>query len=375
MALSLRTLRFEPLEDKTLLAGDVAVSVIHGALMITGDELGNQIAVSSGEEPGEYLIRGLDGTMLHSADDGDAGDSELLVTGVRLGIHIDLKEGDDAVAISAARVRGNVVIRTGAGSDQVSVGLSPVAPDPLLVEAALVDSEDLAGGVSIGGSLLIHTGADNDTVRLGGHPEGNPELSDDSTEEGIDPSTLRVGRNLVVGLGAGEDRLAIDAAHVRMAIVANGGHDSDAMNVTRTHARLLTLHGGGGEFADTVSMNHVYASIAGIGTGGGNDQVDIVDSAFGVLGVRAGGGDDTVSVGGTKARLAVLVGGEGTQDTWNDQGNNQFAHQIVRGFELPVPSEANEEAANSESAQTSPGPIEALRQGILSRLAGRLVVR
>ena len=64
MTHSLRpSLRFEQLEEKKLLAGDVTVAVVHGALMIDGDDLGNQIVVSSGENPGEYLIRGLDGTV------------------------------------------------------------------------------------------------------------------------------------------------------------------------------------------------------------------------------------------------------------------------------------------------------------------------
>ena len=35
-------LRFERLEEKKLLAGDVAVSVVAGALLVEGDELGNQ---------------------------------------------------------------------------------------------------------------------------------------------------------------------------------------------------------------------------------------------------------------------------------------------------------------------------------------------
>ena len=106
MTQSLRALRFEHLEDKALLAGDVTVAVVHGALVITGDELGNQIAISSSQEPGEYLIQGLDGTLLHLAEEDGAGESELLVTGVRHGIHVDLGEGDDSVSLNNARVRG-----------------------------------------------------------------------------------------------------------------------------------------------------------------------------------------------------------------------------------------------------------------------------
>ncbi len=378
MALSLRPLRFEQLEDKTLLAGDVTVAVVHGALIITGDELGNQIAVSSGAEPGEYLIQGLDGTVLHLADgdtDAEVGppETELLVTGVRRGMHIALKEGDDAVAISDAHVRGSVVIDTGAGEDEISVGLAPAATtESLVAETTADDSNDLAGGVAIGGSLVIRTGGDNDMVHLGGRNEENPGLSEFFTDENGARPSLRVGRNLLIGLGDGEDHLALNAAHVGLATVVNGGQDADWINLSYAHTKVLTLLGGGGEFDDMVSLNHVYADIAGIGTGKGNDQVEIVDSAFGILGVHTGGGDDTLAIGGTKARLAILLGGEGSQDTWNDLGGNQFGHQVVLGFELPAASEQQEPPAGVEPVQAVSGPAIASGQGILSRLASRL---
>jgi hypothetical protein len=376
MALARRPLRFEQLEDKRLLAGDVTVAVVHGALVITGDELGNQIAISSGAEPGEYLIQGLDGTVLHLAGEDGAGESELLVTGVRHGIHVALQEGDDAVSLTDARVHGNVVIDTGAGEDHVSVGLAPAATtDLLLAETIADDSNDLAGGVAIGGSLVIRTGEHNDTVHLGGQDEGNPELSEFSTDGNSIRPSLRVGRNLVIGLGDGEDHLALNAAHVGVATVVNGGQDADWINLSHARTKVLTLLGGGGEFNDAVSLNHVYADVAGIGTGQGSDQVEIVDSAFGILGVRTGGGDDTLAIGNTRARLAILLGGEGSQDTWNDLGGNQFGHQIVLGFELPSASEQQEPPVGIEPIQAVSGPVIASGQGISSRLANRLRAR
>ncbi len=295
MAHSLRpNLRFEQLEEKKLLAGDVTVAVVQGELLIDGDDLGNQIAVSSGEHPGEYLIRGLDGTVVHLADDaqpgetspaeGDSPENGILVAGVRRGIHISMYGGDDAVEISDARVRGNVVIQTGEGADHVSVGLPPASiPEPLSEETASGEADNLVHGVRIGGSLLIRTGEGEDEVRLGGRPQ-------EQTEETQDRSTLRVGRRVGVKLGEGEDHLVIDAVHTAM---------------------------------------------IGIAMGDGDDHVEIADSAFGMLGVRAGDGNDTVAISGTEARLAVLLGGDGQEDTWNDLGGNHFGRLIVRGFELP----------------------------------------
>lgn len=337
MAHSLRpNLRFEQLEEKKLLAGDVTVAVIDGALLIDGDDLGNQIEISSGENPGEYLIRGLDGTVVHLADDtppaeGDSPENGLLVAGVRRGIHISMNGGDDAVHISDARVRGNVVIETGEGADHVSVGLPPAPiPAPLSEGTASGEADQLVHGVSIGGSLLIRTGEGEDNVRLGGRP---PQEG----EETQDRSTLRVGHSIRVGLGEGEDHLVIDAVHARRAITANGGEGGDEINVANTQTRFLGLDGGGGEYADSISLHNVRAARASIATGEGSDQVEIADSAFGMLGVRLGDGNDTVAIGGTEARLAVLMGGDGQEDTWNNLGGNHFGRLIVRGFELPEP--------------------------------------
>jgi hypothetical protein len=69
------------------------------------------------------------------------------------------------------------------------------------------------------------------------------------------------------------------------------------------------------------------------------------------------------------------LGGEGSQDTWNDLGGNQFGHQIVLGFELPSASEQQEPPVGIEPIQAVSGPVIASGQGISSRLANRLRAR
>ena len=61
---SSQSLRFEQLEHKRMLAGDVMVDVVDGVLVIEGDELGNQIAITSGANPGEWFL---------GQEDGDSG--------------------------------------------------------------------------------------------------------------------------------------------------------------------------------------------------------------------------------------------------------------------------------------------------------------
>ncbi|MEO0531229.1 MAG: hypothetical protein AAF266_11745, partial [Planctomycetota bacterium] len=83
-----------------------------------------------------------------------------------------------------------------------------------------------------------------------------------------------------------------------------------------------------------------YATFAG---GAGDDNVSIVDSAFGLLGVRLGAGDDTLAIGGNSARVAVLSGGSGEADALRNLGKNEFRRRLVRGFELPAVGDDEEE--------------------------------
>lgn len=329
-------LRLEQLEEKRLLAGDVTVSVVAGALIVEGDELGNQVVISSGEAPGEFVITGLDGTTVQTEGE-DAPDSEgeepgdqVVVSGVRRGVHVTTFEGDDTVIIEDARIRGNVTIRTGEGEDYVRVGPES---GPEIFES--LEEEPFSADVAIGRSILIRTGSENDVVELGGPPIAPvPEGDEDDSESA--PS-LAVRGHTFVGLGEGEDMLAVDAVHGRWGLTANGSLGEDDIQVSNSRFMFLGLRGGAGESGDTVGLDNVRARATVIGTGDGQDTVDIADSAFGMLGVHLGPGDDTLSISGTSARLAVLLGGDGDGDTWNDNGENNFGRQIVGGFEFPEP--------------------------------------
>ncbi len=115
-----RRARFESLEPKQLLAGDVLVSVVEGRLIVEGDELGNQIAITAGPEPGTYTVHGLDGTnvilqpppMDPAATPEPAGEptSTVVVHGVR-SVGIGMGDGDDRVVLREVNFRGDVGIR------------------------------------------------------------------------------------------------------------------------------------------------------------------------------------------------------------------------------------------------------------------------
>src|SRR5437763_554022 len=106
---SSRRMVVEQLEGRTLLAGNVTVSVSGGNLIVTGDNNDNAVLIQK-TGPGSYTITGFDfengalsgrqsgPTTIRGAGTDLGGDARL-VTGVRGNIIVDLKTGNDSLAV------------------------------------------------------------------------------------------------------------------------------------------------------------------------------------------------------------------------------------------------------------------------------------
>jgi hypothetical protein len=339
MAQGTRKLRLESLEHKKMLAGDVFVSFAQGTLQIEGDELANQVAISSGETPGSYVITGLQDTSVTLVDgDGnpvdppaDAAENVVVVEGVRRGIRANMGDGDDVVNVNDLRTRSNVSIRTGEGDDVVRVGVRPEVTDGETDETAPIAEPDVVIGGSlrigtaagedrvvinhtnVGRALSVATGTEDDTVRIG---RGEPAEADSADEAPPATADVRAGRTHI-HLGQGDDSARIQDLHTRN-LGVRGGQGDDAIGIEGVRARGIHVHGGRGAGADTVVIRD-----------------SVTSSLFAAL----GDGDDTLTMGGVKARLALLFGGQGEADTLNDLGDNMIRHQRAIGFELPADEE------------------------------------
>lgn len=380
-----RCARFESLEQRQLLAGDVMVGVVGGNLMIQGDELDNQIAVTAGTEPGTYVVKGLDGTnvVLTDGQNPEPAQSEVVVTGVYRGARISMGDGNDLVVLNQVHFRDEVGIGTGAGNDRVLVGVPLSAPESAAAELADTASAPAPGNppplVTVGGALRIMTrggedfvhvgdaailgrlgiatGSENDRVVLGAEPVETPdepatEVSQAPTETPPRPA-LHVGRGIDVQLGDGDDMLTTGRVGTPGGFLVNGGGGGDHVRLHATRVgHLLAVDAGADDGADRVSLDRVHAGVALVATGRGQDDVRIADSVFHMLGIDLGDGEDSLSLRGNRARLAVLLGGEG-QDTLIGLAENQFGHKIVRSFELPPP------AAGAGTGETAANPAVA----------------
>jgi hypothetical protein len=332
---ALRRGKFESLEQRQLLAGNVLVNVVNGNLRIEGDADANKIMIASGTEAGTFVVTGLDGTTL-----GDATDP-VTVSDVR-NIRVGLGEGDDLVAIVGANVGGNVSIRTGLGDDRVFIGTGDGAAELAGVLPADV-SVSVRGhvGISTDGGLdqvavddasvawlSVDAGEDNDVVSLGS-----------TAPLGGAAARLVVRHGLHVNLGAGNDQLNVDQVSTRGGLVARGGRGDDTIDASLTKAAAMVVLGDGG--VDTVTLADLDVRHLGVHTGEGIDSVDIRDSVFTSLGVSLGAGSDTLTTGGLEAKVAILDGGVG-EDTYDEQSANVFAHKRIQGFEIPPDINVNE---------------------------------
>jgi hypothetical protein len=350
--------RFESLERRDLLAGDVLVNVVQGSLVIEGDELGNNIAISANAETGDITVTGLDGTTVHL--EGEDPGTEVVVSGVRRDVRINLGDGDDVVSLGELSVRGDISIRTGLGEDTVHVGdEGDMATESQLELDALVNlrgslrintgdgnDEVIVDNTALRASLHINTGDGDDTVSLGGETmvDGTAAALSNSGNRGLGgigrgllggdiDARLNVRGGAHVDLGDGNDELNLDQVQVRSMLTVKGGEGDDDVNVNSASAFALSILGDEG--MDTVSINDLHAGHLGVFTGGGADNVSIADSVFFSLGVSLGDDDDTLSTDTLTARFAMLRGGEG-EDTHNIVAESDFIHDFISGFELPA---------------------------------------
>lgn len=294
-----RRLGIESLERRLLMAGDVTAALKGGWLVVTGDAEANQVLIQN-PSPGEYSVTGADGTTVTGSP----------VTGVTKGIKVNLKDGDNTVAIVGSggetfHATGDVKITTGKGNDRILVaGLQAdgkvtlssgnatgeVAFDQVLVTDSEFDK-----------NLSVKTGSGHDWVGIGQGDPLDDMLSDFLDEMGWDglgivPGDVDVTGKLSVATGNGDDSL----------MICNSDIDGSA-----------SVNTGGGT-DDCLVRDTTVDGAASVNMGGGNDDY---------LGIQ-----DTDVAG----RL-TLNGGAGGGDTLEDLGGNFYPFvRPPKGFEFIV---------------------------------------
>jgi hypothetical protein len=274
-----------------MMAGNVAVNVTGGDLVLTGDNAGNiveirQVQLNDAPIPGRFLIRGLNGTTIN-------GQVSQVFQNVNDDFRFNLNGGNDRVtlgqgtSVESFQVPDDLTINGGNGSDIVILDRITVGDDATLLTGAGVDFVNVNArigrdGVDFGANdLFLDTGANADYAR-------------------IDHTTI--GRNLTIVTGGDNFTDVVDLLHTEIGndTFLNTGAGADVVNIFSVR------------FNDDLTVV----------TGAGQDDVNINNSVVDELSVNLGVDSDSLELTDNVGRRATLNGSLGA-DTLT-QSNNDF---------------------------------------------------
>ncbi|MGA2031451.1 MAG: hypothetical protein ABSG68_04280 [Thermoguttaceae bacterium] len=300
-------LRFEGLESRVMLDGNVTSHIDHGRLELKGDALNNSIAIT--QAAGTLTVKGLAGTKI----DGLALEKFAGITD----LSVELKDGNDSLTIGTftkatfnqVSLSGRVSIEMGDGNNVLQIG-----------------------GLTTGGDLRVETGSGATDDVLVNHARVGGELNveiDAKTLGALALAATAVNKDASVEMGRGNDGIGLLGLSVggKLDIETNDGNDlllaTTNKTLFRTDANAFSVANGVGSIsaADVTAFFNaagnptfsVEAGSAEVHTGDGND-VAVIDHAkvIGKFEISLGDGNDSLTVAADFAGSAVLDGGGGT---------------------------------------------------------------
>src|SRR4029079_17016554 len=276
-----RTLKVEQLEGRAMLAGNVGVKLAGGNLIITGDNHDNAVLVQEVDDEDDnanthaYLITGFD------FDDSGIGGVEggpPIIKGA--GYEVDSESGGTSARVVTG-VKGNIVIDLKKGNDVLAVGNS--------VEDLVALAEDCGFGLGLGSGSGGTDGSSFPTV---------------TATQPVLEGRLTTPISLIINMGDGNNAVAvigdIGVNYGAGSLVINTGKNSDAVAV--------------GNAFQAESDSFINGDLA-IVTGNGDDNVCVHNATIlGALAINAGNGFNQVSGENFDAAAASIVTGKDTDD-------------------------------------------------------------
>ena len=323
-------LRFESLERRSLLAGDVTAAVVDGRLVVTGDDFGNNVSIHRGDTPNEIVVQA-GGSLRDLTTTTINGGSRFVATGVT-GLIVHLGDGDDTLSVRDVDIAGDVVIDTGMGDDDILLNAGHGRIDPSIA----IDYFYISRPVLVSGKLVVMAGAGNDLIHQGTSTIGGSEhisagegddrvwLHDFAASSAAPAKPVEIGRSLTINMGADDginqqpDSTRAAGVNEQLVVVPLSRYgDRLVARALKVHGNLVVIHGKG--TADLDLAGDVDGS-ALIVAGGGNDRINL-GSKVGLVGgfnvgrnllAHAGAGDDiVVQASGHIKGDEILVGGDG----------------------------------------------------------------
>jgi hypothetical protein len=382
-----KKLRFEGLENRALMAGDVTAAVVGGVLEITGDGSGNAIEVK--QSGANWRVQGLGTTV----NDSNSAQSFAGVTD----IVIDLGDGNDLIKVSKGTLSGDLGIADSDGrtvvevskinatsidiatfddSDTITINKSSATNNIGIASFGTADDGvDVVTVIksSAGTTFDVLTGGGNDVVTLTSVTANETFAvgtfsSGESDQDVVTISNSNSGDSFEVLTGDGRDTITLSKVQsgADLTVVAfetSGETSADTVNIAKSSAvESLLLQVGDGadlvtitDFAagedilistresaadanDILFMTKVNAgNDIGILTGDGTDTATLTKVvAVNELNVDMEAGNyDRLIVARSRALTAIFEGGGNTGDTLV-QSRNSFGTETATGFEFEI---------------------------------------
>lgn len=284
-----RVRRFETLETRTLLAGNVTAAVTAGELDIIGDAAGNAIQVSQ-TTSGDWKVQGIATTV--------NGHNAQTFPGVTAGILINLGNGNDFVKVFNGTTPVGLDIQMGAGNDVVQ-GSNLTVSDIFQIEVGDGNNTVSLNKIISNGPFGLGTGNGNDVIAItNSHLNEEVEMGTGNGTHVLSMNTVSTGGPVDIEMGDGADAVALVniTADRGFGIDLGGGTNSlSANHVTVASNFDFDITGGDGKDAVALANVTLHGGELNINTNEGNDAVSIFQTTVnGDLKIDTGGGTDAV---------------------------------------------------------------------------------
>ena len=270
---------YQRLEQRNLLAGDVSVALQGSTLVVSGDELSNQIDVSQNDS-GEVIFTGRDSTTINGQAEFSftesfdrtlfelgGGDDEVVIDGFEAGRELRFigGNGDDRLEGTAVTAR-NYSIRGNAGDDSIQFTQS-----------------------SSRRSADIRLGDGNDVAAIVSFEAGrNFKVSGNDGDDTFSSNVLSVDRKFRLNLGSGNDQALISgetSVQGSTRIRLGSGDDflgiqSELNDANATFERTTRVDTGRGDDAVAIGNSSQFERRARFRGQTGFDSIDIGGAEF-----------------------------------------------------------------------------------------------
>jgi|GEM_PF-389234 len=278
----------EQLESRTLLAGNVQVSLSGVNAQITGDAANNEIEVVV--DNGSVVIRGLNGTTINQGSTAFT-----LVSGATTfqgSLNASLGAGDDIATIGPGiTFSRNVSVSGDAGADTLRARTGTYNGNLSLMGG------DGAGSIVVDGATV--------SANLNVSGQGGMVVS-------ITNSTVRGQLDVATGLENSPDSVVIKGTTVnkKTSIVTGKGDDNVVLQNSHFNGQLI-MHTGAGNDVVYIDSSSV-GKLALIATQRGNDTLQVLNSSsFSRLLLFAGGvGHDAANIASDTSTHGVIKGSQ-----------------------------------------------------------------